>query len=220
MTISSYLLDLQQQETQRLNQVQKDVLPHFHYEYSDLPERLRNILPGRARFIAYTDCLYKMYDAGIRLTALQTRLMNGMKMAACQRIFQDELLYNYDFLATQGIMEIITCMYTLFPRRGGKSTTQQVSVGAQMLTQPDGKYIALSLYARQGYDWLDSLKMYVSQLKDDEQFGYTVEADNREVLTIIPRSVGTINSTHVYPGGAGGMMACIYNNIYVSYYSI
>jgi len=209
MTIASYLQGLLNQETQRLKQVEKECLPHFIGEYEHLPERLRNLLPGRDRFIAFNDCLHSMYDKGVRLTALQHRLMNGIRMAACPRIFGEELIYNYAFLETFGIRETTGCLYVLFPRRGGKSTTQQVGTIGQLVTQPNGNYIALSLYARQGYEWLESAHRYLFLLKDDERFDFTVEHDNRELLAIIPKAVGTENTLKTYPGGQGSS----YNNL-------
>ena len=209
MTIANYLQGLLIQESQRLKQVQIECLPHQWFEYERLPERLRNLLPGRDRFIAFEDCTHALFDKGIRLTGLQNRLLTGMKMAACQRIFGDELIFNISFLQTRGITEFNTICYVLFPRRGGKSTTQQVGIAAQVLTQPNGRYIALSLFARQGYDWLESAVMYASQLKDHERFGYTVVADNREKFEIIPTAIGTTNSISTFPGGSAGS----YNNL-------
>jgi len=151
MPIAAYLQGLLDDERQRLQQVQLEVMPHFWYEYPNLPERLRNLMPGRDRFNALNDCLHVFYDKGVRLTPLQMRLANAMVMASCQRIFGDELIYNTAYLETFGIRETPSALYVLFPRRGGKSTTQQVVTDASMLTQPNGKYIALSLFARQGY---------------------------------------------------------------------
>jgi hypothetical protein len=130
--------------------------------------------------------------------------MNGIRMAACQRMFGEELPFSLDWLATFGITDIYSVLYVLFPRRGGKSTTQQVGMAAQAMTQTDGHYIALSLFARQGWDWLESCKMYASQLKDHERWGYTVVTDNKTEYAIIPKAVGTTNSVRTYPGATSG----------------
>lgn len=210
MTIFDYVQELRREEATRLKQVQKDCLPHFHYDYEKLPDRLRNLLPGRARFDAANDCLNALFDKGVRLTGVQMRLKNGILMTACERIFGPELIYNYDYLATFGITEIYTVMYVLFPRRGGKSTTQTVVISAFLITQPDGNYVGLSLFARQGMDWLELVAMYTSLLKDDERFGYRIEKhDSRQKLVIVPNALGTTNGVFVYPGGQGGN----YNNL-------
>jgi hypothetical protein len=210
MTIGDYIEELCVAEEARLRQVQLDCMPHFHYAYENRPERLQNLLPGRKRFEAFNDCLNALFDKGVRLTPLQMRLMNGIRMTACTRIFGDELIYNYDYLATFGITEIYTVMYVLFPRRGGKTTTQTVATAALVLTQPDGNYIGLSLFARQGMDWLELVGSYCALLKDDERFGYTViQHDSRQKLTLIPKALTTLNGVFVYPGGQGGN----YNNL-------
>lgn len=151
------------------------------YEYR--PEVLEARKPGRARFLAWTECARRVllaiyHKEGITQSYDQQCLMEEMRNAGLVRMYgsYEAVLDDMPYLAHEWRLsedKVRDAVAIIYPRRHGKTLTETIVAVIDALSQPDGNVYSYNPTAQHAREWLAQCVRFLRYMANDAVFGFT-----------------------------------------------
>lgn len=187
------------------------VRPREEYEYMD--EVQADKQAGRQRVLAWEAARVKLLERiavemDMRLSSDQVRLLDEIRNALLVKMYGniERVVADLNWIrSTLGVDTVYDAVAIVFPRRSGKTLTQTIASAITAVSQPSGNVLDYNPNWDQAKTWLNQTVRWLYMLKNDERFGWKLEAHSvSRFITITTFFYGKKSSVYVYGSGTNG----------------
>ena len=222
ISYATYLTELSAWETQK-REARRAYSASFVTSRQDRPYHAQEIAeqqPGRAYVIRWQRCARLLlqkcathHQPGFVLTSEQLRNLTLMRNAHIPNLYgtAEALKADEAFLERFTLMKrVYDALALLAGRRSGKSLVEALCCAITALSQMQGNSVVYNLTGRQAREWLRQYVKFIDLLKEDMEFGWTLEAANvNEFHHLRLRQFDTISTVFSYCGATNSSHAMI-----------